>query len=139
MRAVGGKDTVETPETRVIVYIEDEPELVDLLRLILKDERIVIKSALRGREGLDLIRQLRPDLVLLDLMLPDIDGWEVFREMREDDALKDIPVIVITVRIEGLVEGIWPQVKELAGYLVKPFTIVELRQRVGRAPAPAGK
>jgi len=133
MRAVGGKDTVETPETRVIVYIEDEPELVDLLRLILKDERIVIKSALRGREGLDLVRQLKPDLVLLDLMLPDIDGWEVFREMREDDALKDIPVIVITVRIEGLVEGIWPQVKELAGYLVKPFTIVELRQTVGRA------
>ena len=133
MRAVGGKDTVETPETRVIVYIEDEPELVDLLRLILKDERIVLKSALRGREGLDLIRQLKPDLVLLDLMLPDIDGWEVFREMREDDALKDIPVIVITVRIEGLVEGIWPQVKELAGYLVKPFTIVELRQTVGRA------
>ena len=133
MRAVGGKDTVETPETRVIVYIEDEPELVDLLRLILKDERIVLKSALRGREGLDLIRQLRPDLVLLDLMLPDIDGWDVFREMREDDALKDIPVIVITVRIEGLVEGIWPQVKELAGYLVKPFTIVELRQTVGRA------
>ena len=133
MRAVGGKDAVERPETRVIVYIEDEPELVDLLRLILKDERIVIKSALRGREGLDLIRQLKPDLVLLDLMLPDIDGWEVFREMREDDALKDIPVIVITVRIEGLVEGIWPQVKELAGYLVKPFTIVELRQTVGRA------
>jgi CheY-like chemotaxis protein len=124
---------VETPETRVIVYIEDEPELVDLLRLILKDERIVLKSALRGREGLDLVRQLRPDLVLLDLMLPDIDGWEVFREMREDDALKDIPVIVITVRIEGLVEGVWPQVKELAGYLVKPFTIVELRQTVGRA------
>jgi two-component system response regulator VicR len=124
---------VEIPEERTIVYIEDEPELIDLLRLIFKDENIVIRSALRGREGFELVRELEPDLVLLDLMLPDMEGWDVFWKMQQNASLKDIPVIVITVRTEGLVEGVWPQVKELADYLVKPFTVQELRQAVGRA------
>lgn len=117
---------------KVVVYIEDEPELVDLLRLILKTEGIVLKSAFSGRQGLELVRQLKPDLVILDLMLPDIDGWDIFEEMQQDASLKDIPVVVITVRTEGLMEGVWPQVKHLAGYLVKPFTVQELRKVVHR-------
>jgi two-component system response regulator VicR len=115
------------------VYIEDEPELVDLVRLIFKNEDIIIKAALKGREGFELVHQLRPDLVLLDLMLPDIEGWDIFWKMQQDDFLKDIPVIVITVRTEGLIEGVWPQVQQLAGYLVKPFTVHELRATVSQA------
>lgn len=120
------------PEQKTVVYIEDEPELIDLLRLIFKGEQIIIRTALTGREGLELVRQLKPDLVLLDLMLPDIEGWDIFWKMQQDASLKNIPVIVITVRAEGLVEGVWPQVKELAGYLVKPFTVQELRAVVSR-------
>jgi DNA-binding response OmpR family regulator len=124
---------VETPEEKIVVYIEDELELIDLLSLILKDEKITVKPALRGREGLDLVRQLKPDLVLLDLMLPDMEGWDVFREMQQDASLRDIPVIVITVRIEGLIDGVWPQTEQLAGYVVKPFTVHELRAAIRHA------
>lgn len=124
---------MEKPEQKVVVYIEDELELIDLLVLILKDERVVVEPALKGREGLDLMRQLKPDLVLLDLMLPDMEGWDVYREMQNDASLKDIPVIVITVRTEGLIEGVWPQTKQLAGYVVKPFTVHELRQAILQA------
>lgn len=120
-------------EQKTVVYVEDEPDLIHLLRLILKNESIVIEGALSGRDGLQLIRQLEPDLVILDLMLPDMEGWDVFREMQRDPSLKDIPIIVITVRTEGLLEGVWPQVKQLASYLVKPFTVEELREAVGRA------
>lgn len=123
---------MDTGDQKVIVYVEDEAELIDLLRLILQDEKIVLKPALSGGEGLKLIRQLKPDLVILDLMLPDMGGWEVFEKMQQDASLENIPVIVITVRTEGLVEGIWPQVKQLAGYLLKPFTVQELRDIVGR-------
>ena len=121
------------PEQRIVVYIEDEPELIDLLRLIFKNEGMVIKAALKGEEGLALVRELKPDLVLLDLMLPDMEGWDIFWKMQQDAELEDIPVIVITVRTEGLVEGVWPQVQDLAGYLVKPFTVQELREAVSRA------
>jgi CheY-like chemotaxis protein len=124
---------VAIPEQKTVIYIEDELELIDLLRLILKNEKINIKPAEKGHEGLELVRQLKPDLVLLDLMLPDMEGWEVFREMQKDASLKDIPVIVITVRTEGLLDGVWPQAQQLAGYLVKPFTVQELRETVHRA------
>ncbi len=123
---------MDKEKRKVVVYIEDEPELIDLLRLILQDEQIDIQAAVRGKEGLKLIRQLKPDLVLLDLMLPDIEGWEIYRQMQQDAALREIPVIVVTVRTEGLIEGVWPQVKELAGYLVKPFTVHDMRAAVQR-------
>jgi two-component system response regulator VicR len=128
----GKREKMGIPEQRIVVYIEDEPELIDLLRLILKNEGIVIKAALKGEEGLALVRELKPDLVLLDLMLPDMEGWDIFWKMQQDAELADIPVIVITVRTEGLVEGVWPQVQDLAGYLVKPFTVQELREAVSR-------
>jgi CheY-like chemotaxis protein len=123
---------VEKSKRKTVVYIEDELELIDLLSLILKDERIIIKPALKGREGLELVRQVKPDLVLLDLMLPDMEGWDVYREMQKDTSLKDIPVIVITVRTEGLLEGVWPQTQQLAGYVVKPFTVHQLRGTIHR-------
>ena len=118
---------------KVIVYIEDEPDLIDLLQLVLKNKEIVIEYAPTGRQGLELVRQFVPDLIILDLMLPDMHGWDVFQEMQEDAELKDIPVIVVTVRTEGLTEGVWPQVQKLAGYLLKPFPIHDLREIVGRA------
>jgi CheY-like chemotaxis protein len=124
---------VSDSEQKLVVYIEDELELIDLLRLILRDDQIVIESATKGLDGLELIRQKKPDLVLLDLMLPDMEGWDVYREMQKDASLKDIPVIVITVRTEGLLDGVWPQTEQLAGYLVKPFVVQELRESVNRA------
>jgi DNA-binding response OmpR family regulator len=117
----------------VVVYIEDEPDLFELLHLILRNKEIVLEHASTGRQGLRLIRQLKPDLVILDLMLPDIDGWDVFQEMQRDKVLKHIPVVVVTVRTEGLIKGKWPQVQQLAGYLLKPFAINALREVVGQA------
>ncbi len=120
-------------ERKKVVYIEDEPELFDLLRLILREDKVELHQAVKGQEGLELIRHLKPDLVLLDLMLPDIGGWDVFYALQADPELRHIPVIVITVRTEGLIEGVWPQVKDLAGYLVKPFTVQDLRTVVEHA------
>jgi DNA-binding response OmpR family regulator len=122
-----------TQEPKLVVYIEDEPELIDLLRLILKNENIDVKGIARGRAGLELVRQSLPDLVVLDLMLPDMTGWDVFWEMQHDPALRNIPVIVVTVRTEGIREGVWPQMEQLAGYVIKPFTVAELREAVKRA------
>jgi DNA-binding response OmpR family regulator len=122
-----------TQEPKLVVYIEDEPELIDLLRLILKNENIDVKGIARGQAGLELVRRSLPDLVVLDLMLPDMTGWDVFWEMQHDPVLRTIPVIVVTVRTEGIREGVWPQMEQLAGYVIKPFTVAELREAVKRA------
>ncbi len=70
-----------------IVYIEDEPEMIDLVRLILGRKGYELIGATSGRDGIAVIQQELPDLVLLDLMMPGMDGWDVYHQMRGLDAL----------------------------------------------------
>jgi CheY-like chemotaxis protein len=119
---------------RLIICIEDIPDMAELLRRILSSQQHMVRTALNGRQGLTMIRQLQPDLVLLDLMLPDINGWDVFRELRDDPATCDIPVIIVTARAGSLVSDMdAQQLKGLAGYFVKPFGVHDLREAVAQA------
>jgi CheY-like chemotaxis protein len=109
---------VETKKT--VVCIEDEPEMIDLIKLIVERGGYEMIGALGGREGLDIVRKHRPDLVLLDLTMPGIDGWEVHRQLKGDDDLKDIPVIVVTALTRSAASARGP-LNEVADYLTKPF------------------
>ena len=71
---------------KCILCVEDEPEMIDLMRLILGRRGFEVKGAAGGVEGLKMIRQEPPDLVLLDLMMPDMDGWELLRRLQADTA-----------------------------------------------------
>ena len=84
-----------------ILFVEDEPTLQKAVGKILTQEGFQLLGALDGEKGLELIKKEKPDLVLLDLILPKKDGFEVLKEMKEDDELKDIPVIVLT-NLEGM-------------------------------------
>ena len=84
-----------------ILFVEDEPTLQKAVSEILTQEGFKIFGALDGEAGLELIKKERPDLVLLDLILPKKDGFEVLKEMKEDQGLKEIPVIVLT-NLEGM-------------------------------------
>jgi threonine synthase len=82
-----------------VAIIEDEPDAARLLRRIIQARaNYQIFEARNGRDGLDLIRRERPDLVLLDLMMPEVDGFTVLGQMKEEQAIADIPVIVITAK-----------------------------------------
>lgn len=83
-----------------ILFVEDEPTLQKAVGEILTQEDFKVFSALDGEKGLELIKKEEPDLVLLDLILPKKDGFEVLKEMKEDEKLKGIPVIVLT-NLEG--------------------------------------
>ncbi len=84
-----------------ILFIEDEPSLQKTINEIFTQEGFKILSALDGEEGLKLIKKEKPDLILLDLILPKKDGFEVLKEIKEDEETKDIPVIVLT-NLEGV-------------------------------------
>lgn len=84
-----------------ILFIEDEPTLQKAVGEILTQEGFEVLSALDGEEGLELIKKEKPNLVLLDLILPKKDGFEVLKEMKADEELKDVPVIVLT-NLEGM-------------------------------------
>jgi DNA-binding response OmpR family regulator len=81
---------------KTILFIEDEPNLQKTVGQILEQEGYEIKSALDGEIGLQLTRKEKPDLILLDLILPKLDGFKVLEELKKDETTKNIPVIVLT-------------------------------------------
>ena len=84
-----------------ILFVEDEPTLQKAVGEILDQEGFEVLAALDGEAGLELIKKEKPDLILLDLILPKKDGFTVLKEIKEDENLKDIPVIVLT-NLEGM-------------------------------------
>ena len=117
---------------KCILCVEDEPEMIDLMRLILGRKGFEVKGAAGGVEGLRMIRQEKPDLVLLDLMMPDMDGWEVYQQMKADPDLKGIPVIVVTAKAQSIDKILGLHIAKVDDYVTKPFGPQELLQSVER-------
>ena len=113
-------------QSRRVVYIEDEQEMIDLVRLILNRKGIEVLGANGGREGLELVRQESPDLVLLDLMMPDMDGWEVYQQMKAGEPTRDIPVIVVTAKAQSIDRVLGLHIAKVNDYISKPFSPQEL-------------
>jgi DNA-binding response OmpR family regulator len=108
------------------VYIEDEPEMVDLVRLILRRKHYEVFGAGGGREGLDTVRKILPDVILLDLMMPDMDGWEVYQQLKADEATRAIPVIVVTAKAQSIDKVLGLHIAKVDDYISKPFSPKEL-------------
>ena len=112
---------------KTILIIEDEPHIVLGLKDALEFEGFEVVTASTGREGVSVAKQIKPDVVLLDLMLPDINGYQVCEELRRWDAF--LPIIMLTARsqetdkIRGLDAG-------ADDYVTKPFSVAELTARI---------
>lgn len=115
---------------RRVVYIEDEPEMIDLVRLILGRKGFDVMGAHGGRVGLEAVREKKPDLVLLDLMMPDMDGWEVYQLMKADETTKNTPVIVITAKAQSIDRVLGLHIAKVDDYISKPFSPQELVESV---------
>ncbi|MBE0408967.1 MAG: response regulator [Anaerolineales bacterium] len=120
---------------RRVVYIEDEEDMISLVHLILERKGFEIRGANGGREGLQVIQEYRPDLVLLDLMMPDMDGWDVYQQMKADKALRDIPVIIITAKAQNIDKVLGLHIAKVDDYISKPFSPHELVESVNRVLA----
>ncbi|OGO68765.1 MAG: two-component system response regulator [Chloroflexi bacterium RBG_19FT_COMBO_62_14] len=119
-----------TPEAKRVVCIEDEPEMIDLVRLILGRKGFNVIGANGGVEGLEAVRRERPDLVLLDLMMPDMDGWEVYQQIKADSELREIPVIVVTAKAQSIDKVLGLHIAKVDDYISKPFGPQELLESV---------
>ncbi len=117
-------------ETKRVVCIEDEPEMIDLVRLILGRKGYDVIGANGGIEGLDAVRRERPDIILLDLMMPDMDGWEVYQQIKADPALKQIPVVVVTAKAQSIDKVLGLHIAKVDDYITKPFGPQELLESI---------
>jgi len=122
-------------ETKRIVYVEDEEEMIDLVRLIMARRGFEVIGANGGVSGLEAIRENLPDLVLLDLMMPDIDGWDVYQQMKSDETTKDIPVIVVTAKAQSIDKVLGLHIAKVDDYISKPFSPQELAESIEKVLA----
>ncbi len=112
-----------------IAIIEDESDIVEMVRYNFRKEGFEVESYSRGREGFEALRRNPPDLLLLDIMLPDEDGLSVCRRLRADERLKSLPVVFLTARGEEVDRIIGLEIGA-DDYVVKPFSPRELVARV---------
>jgi two-component system response regulator VicR len=117
---------MENNPVKHIICIEDEMEMIDLIRIILGRRGFEVTGANGGREGLRMVREKHPDLVLLDLMMPDMDGWEVYQQMKADEATRNIPVIVVTAKAQNIDKVLGLHIARVDDYIAKPFSPQEL-------------
>jgi DNA-binding response OmpR family regulator len=114
---------------RKILVVDDEDDILHFLELVLKEKGYDVVTASNGHDALTAAQIEKPDLVLLDIMMPQMDGWEVLKLLRVDDETADIPVAMLSARteakdrVQGLQEG-------AIDYICKPFALQELLGKI---------
>ncbi|MFQ5867778.1 MAG: PleD family two-component system response regulator [bacterium] len=116
-------------ERKCVLLVDDEPDISKTVVFRLKKAGYQIITAENGKTGLELARKERPDLILLDLRVPVMDGCEVCQRLKSDDNFKEIPVIFLTA---SMVDKITDKIKEFGAedYIIKPFESEELLNKV---------
>jgi DNA-binding response OmpR family regulator len=112
-----------------ILVVDDEDDILHFLELVLREKGYDVATASGGHEALTKAQIERPNLILLDIMMPQMDGWEVLKLLRVDDGTADIPVAMLSARteakdrVQGLQEG-------AIDYICKPFSLQELLAKI---------
>lgn len=114
-----------------IIVIDDEKETVELLRILLEKDSHQVFAAGGGEEALALLKRQIPDLIMLDVTMPQMDGYTFMAHLQAEDATRDIPVMVLTGR-EGM-KDTFQMFTNVVDFVSKPFDIKELRVRVQAA------
>ena len=124
-------------DKRLVIIAEDEPQIANLIKFKLEKSGFEVMIGENGKLALELVNQYHPDLVILDVMMPIMDGFEVLRLIKEGEGTKDIPVIMLTARgmetdvLKGFETG-------AVDYITKPFSVSELAARVNNVLGRAG-
>jgi DNA-binding response OmpR family regulator len=121
-----GAEIMETTKSYNVYYFEDDPEMIDLVNMILSRHGYHVKGSAGGAMGLETVQKEAPDLILLDLMMPGMDGWDIYHQLKSEASTKDIPVIVVTARAQPIDRVLGLHIAKVDGYVCKPFHPQEL-------------
>ena len=119
-----------------VLVIDDNPDLLDIVDAILSESGYVVAKALSGESGLSIARHLQPQLILLDLNMPRMDGWEVLKLLKSETTTQNIPVAIFSVRTD-IKDKIFGLQRGAVDYISKPFQYDQLADRVRRILAQA--
>jgi two-component system response regulator VicR len=125
-----GKGMNKSSSVKKVLVVDDEPDTLELVKLVLESGGFETALASSGQEALSQMEAAKPDLVLLDIMMPDMDGWEVFRKIREK--YSKIPIAILTAKSQNIDRLLGLHVLKADDYITKPFGKNELIERVKR-------
>ncbi len=117
------------PSSKSILIVDDEEDVLELLQLVFEANGFVVRTALNGKAAVASAYENPPDVIVLDVMMPEMDGWQVLKTLKGDERTQDIPVVMLSARAErrdkmiGLQEG-------AEGYLAKPFSPAEVVREI---------
>ena len=115
--------------TKRILIVDDEEDIVNLVKMILEDAGYQVSSAMDGRDAITKIQENPFDLVLLDIMMPFLSGWEVLDELRKNVKTKDVPVALLTARASPRDDNQFHPT-DYCDYITKPFEPEDLLRRI---------
>ena len=121
---------------RRVLVVDDEEDVINVLRLVLSKSGYDVITASSGMDGLMRAQSESPEAILLDIMMHEMDGWEVLKLLKLDDATRNIPVVILSARVEpkdkirGLQEG-------AVDYVTKPFAVREILEKMSAILGPA--
>jgi len=121
---------------RRVLVVDDEEDVINVLRLVLSKSGYDVITAASGMDGLMRAQSESPEAILLDIMMHEMDGWEVLKLLKLDDATRNIPVVILSARVEpkdkirGLQEG-------AVDYVTKPFAVREILEKMSAILGPA--
>jgi CheY-like chemotaxis protein len=118
----GGRPEETAP---LVLLVDDEPAIRTICRVNLEGDGLAVTEATDGTEALEVVRQARPSLVLLDVMMPGVDGWSVAERLADDEETGEIPVVFLSARAADE-DRLRAQELGAVGYVVKPFDPLEL-------------
>ncbi len=119
---------VKNASHKKVLIVDDEPDTLELVKLVLESGGFETVLAANGKEALNELEASRPDLVLLDIMMPDMDGWEVFRRIKESNV--NMPIAILTAKAQNFDRLLGLHVLKADDYITKPFGKNELISRV---------
>jgi DNA-binding response OmpR family regulator len=140
----GGRsaDRGELTAVATVLVVDDEPDIRELIRINLGLDGHTVVTASDGRAGLEALRASRPDVVILDVMMPGLDGFSVLEAIKAETSTVEIPVIMLTARVETI-DRVRGGIEGAVRYLTKPFSVVALRRALAEVlsgePEPAAR
>jgi two-component system response regulator VicR len=109
-----------------ILVIEDDMDIADLVKLVLETEAFTVETVLDPLKAYDKAKEYKPDAILLDLSMPKIDGWAIFKMLRKDEEFDDVPIAILTAKSQEFDAMVGLHVMRADAYITKPFGKQEL-------------
>ena len=115
---------------RKILVIEDDMDIAELVKLVLETGSYTVESVLDPLQAINKAKSYRPDAILLDLLMPKMNGWEIFKQLREDEEFDKVPIAILTAKSEEFDTMVGLHVMNADGYITKPFGKQELIDKI---------